>query len=630
MNKTLNIYFFSRLLIILSLVCFLIALGADIFTGRPSTLGYRQVIGIFLAFLLLCIGIIGLWTVSGSGFAGLIKTNYRLLAFYLATCLGFSWLLYIFNTGIKFSPDSVSYQSFALLMHFSADFDVPAIWPPLYPFLLHIGLYVQDFPAESAAIVSGLSLVGTLVIFTLLLSKYSDNLWLITLFVLNLFFWNKFLSVYLHAWSESPFTFFLVLALFLVITHYERQNIWYFFFASVIVALVPFIRYTGLFLVGMFIGYTIYYLYLLRINRFSAIIKYLLISSISYLPIGLYLLKNYLESGTLFGQRTLSQFTLFGNLNRAIEVFIADINLYLRILIFVSLVLYVVIFIYRDRIKKAHNIFPLSFISGFIFFYTCFIIYTTTRAIVDPINTRYLAPLYPYLLLFSFISLNTMTDIEFLDAFKINSTRLYQIGIYSLIFLGFISSLREFNAAMHNISIRSYQPTAHPEAGFNISPTIDGINAYINKYLRNQDVIYLSVIMDYDPSYRQFFGPDILFREGIISSQNTSQYVFEDIQKYNNYFAIRNYTLSFQKGKGLKDINFLRAPPITNDRQMLEYLINATDENKTDTLILLVYQENLPLMEEDDQLSPTIAEYFDLASVESIDPYKIYELSRSN
>jgi hypothetical protein len=223
-----------------------------------------------------------------------------------------------------------------------------------------------------------------------------------------------------------------------------------------------------------------------------------------------------------------------------------------------------------------------------------------------------------------------MTNIESLNAFKINSTRLYQIGLYSLIFLGFISSLREFNAEMHNISIRSYQPTAHPEAGFNISPTIDGINAYINKYLRNQDVMYLSVIMDYDPSYRQFFGPDILFREGIISSQNTSQCVYKDIQKYNNYFAIRNYTLSFQKGKGLKDINFLRAPTITNDSQMLEYLINATDENKTDTLVLFVYQENLPLMEEDEQLSPTIAEYFDLASVESIDPYKIYELSRSN
>jgi hypothetical protein len=249
---------------------------------------------------------------------------------------------------------------------------------------------------------------------------------------------------------------------------------------------------------------------------------------------------------------------------------------------------------------------------------------------VDAINTRYYAPLYPYLLLFSFISLNTVSEIELMNAFRISSTRLFQIGVYILIFLSFIANLRDFNTSLNKISIRSDAPTAHPEAGFNLSPTSDGINTYLNNYLKKQDNMYLSVIMDYQPTTRQLYGPEILYRKGIIRSQNTSQYVFENIQKYNNYYAIRNYTLSFQKGKKLKHIFFLRAPQLVNDGQLLEFLVNASDENKADVLILFVYQENLPLFEKGDQLLPGIDAYFTLVSVERIEPYKVFELSRSN
>jgi len=58
-------------------------------------------------------------------------------------------------------------------------------------------------------------MIGVLTIFALILCKYSNDVALIIVFIASLFFWDKFLYIYTPAWSEPPFAFILVLALFL-------------------------------------------------------------------------------------------------------------------------------------------------------------------------------------------------------------------------------------------------------------------------------------------------------------------------------------------------------------------------------------------------------------------------------
>ncbi len=416
---------------------------------------------------------------------------------------------------------------------------------------------------------------------------------------------------------------------FFVIKHYEKQRTRDYFYASLIIALAPFIRYIGLALVALFLGYTIYFIFAFRVNKRSSVVKYLLLSTISFLPIGLYLLRNYRDTGTLTGERLPANLTIFGNLNSVLEVFVQDINLYFRILFLISVIFYVIILFNKNRIGNTKNIFPSSFILILFFLYTCFILYTTTQAKVDPIGTRYFAPLYPLLLIFTFIGLETILSSELPELVGFSNIRLFRIGILSLICISLLANIIGFNAWLDNISKNRFVPVSHTEAGFNLSPTSLNLNKYFHRILDLQDQIHVVVSMDFQLPYDKYFGPDMFYRESILRSYSTNRFAFGDIQVYDDYWGtIRDFSLSMQIDGDPKLIKYHNTPRIRNDLQLALYLIEITEEYNADNITLIVHNENLVFIG-DDVLLPTIDEHFDLVSLESIDPYHVYELTIS-
>ncbi len=634
MKKFFSANIVSHSLVISGSIFIFLSLVADLFGigGETRTFGYKQATVVIFGFLLFILGIIMLWKTSGSGLIKLVKEYYSTVAIYLATALGLFWLLYIFKAGIRFSPDSVSYQTFALKMHYMADFDVGATWPPLYPILIHLAMYFQKFPAEAAAIVSGLSMFGGLVFFTLILCKYSRNSALIFLILANLFFWDKYINIYTAAWSEAPFTFVLVLALYYVIAHHDKQRTRDYIFAAVVVALAPFIRYVGVVLIALFLGYTLYHIVIaFWVSKTFTIVKYLVLSSIAYIPIAFYFYKNLRTTGTLTGARVAANLTIFETMNSTLDVLLKDINIYLRILILISIIIYVLMILNHKRFKGIGNtLFPSSFILIFFTFYCAFIAYMTAQSKVDPINTRYFSPLYPYILIFTFISIETMASSKFPELIDFGNIQLLKIGIFSLLSISLIINIVGFNSWMNNISKKRFFESAHTEAGFNLSPSSFKLNEYFTEILNKEKQIDVVVIMDTQATYNQYFGPDMFYRKGIINSSKTSEYTFENFKQDKNYYNLfKDFTLSLKMGGIRKYINIHKAPRLSNDQQMANFLIQITEEHNIDNIFLVVYTKNLPLMG-GDTLSPRIEEEFDIDSLESIDPYKVYQLSRSN
>jgi hypothetical protein len=133
--------------------------------------------------------------------------------------------------------------------------------------------------------------------------------------------------------------------------------------------------------------------------------------SISCIPIGLWLIRNYFASGTFIGPRTPSSLTLFQNINLYIKsltaLFIPNrIAGHPFILIFLGgsigiLALFAIKHQWQKVKSRFNEIAPLLI---FVFFYSAFLILSGSVIAYDPIDYRLLSPLYiPLLIIFLLI-----------------------------------------------------------------------------------------------------------------------------------------------------------------------------------------------------------------------------------
>jgi hypothetical protein len=142
----------------------------------------------------------------------------------LALGLGLFWLIFIRSFGLAFTPDSIQYMSYAMKLRYASEFSLTPFWPPMYPILINLAMYANGFPAEAAALLSGLTMILFLFVFTSTLRNYSDDFILIGLFLITLFTFDRFLHSYKFALSEASFSLFLLLNFYFVIKHYETKR----------------------------------------------------------------------------------------------------------------------------------------------------------------------------------------------------------------------------------------------------------------------------------------------------------------------------------------------------------------------------------------------------------------------
>ena len=546
----------------------------------------------------------------------------------VAFCLGLLWLIFIYDHGIHITPDSTKYMTFAMKMHYARDYSVNPLWPPLYPFLLNLFMFVEGFPAESAELISGISMMAFLVTFALTLYKFREGIVLNLLFLLTLFTFTKPLYVFHCAWAETPFSLFLILNFYFLLRHWETKLVGHYVLAALFVALAALTRYLGCSLIIAFFGYTVYFLFVYRGEKGISTRKYLLWNSITYIPIFLYMARNYFIWGAFHGSRGVSEITVGQNIYRACKVLGEDLNGYLLTLLAISLVLYLSLTRVRGYSLRSKFVLPLSFILFFVITYISLLVYTTSRVTVDDIETRYLAPIYFYCLLFIFISfsgaLQFKTGKRGYERFR---KYVLPLVLFSLILGIFFVQLRDFRFFMHLIAKRQYAGISCFISGFNRSPTLGGLRDYFKDIFSKQDKAYVSFFYEYRPESlwtymgRRYVARSFFYRGSLLRIPGFSDFSFESIGE-------ADYTIAFRSGSLSKALVYRNLPSsIENESQLIDEIRDVLTREDIGALWLIMYRRETPA--EGRYISLSSADDLRIQSRADIDPYTIYQFARN-
>jgi len=541
----------------------------------------------------------------------------------IAICLGFFWLIFIDTIGLKFSPDSMDYMIYAMEMHYAVDFSSSPLLPPVYPFLINLFMFFNPFPAEAAALLSGISILLFFIIFTLILKRFSQNVFLNSLFLLTLFTFIGLSPISLLVSSEVAFSLFLVLNFYFVIKHYETKSLKYYLLAAIFVSLAALTRYIGYSLIATFFVYTIYFLIIQNQEKSGSKNhlwhKYLFLNSLTYIPSLLYLGNNYMISHTFHGQRYPSNLTIFENVLSTFKVFKSDISFFLWLLLTISIVLYFFLMMAKKYLlAKQHTSLVLSYILFFILTYTTIVVYTASQVKIDPIQSRYFSPIYSYFFLFIFISFkNTLHLLKMERANKYFYNSL-QIVLYSLVLATFLTYAKDYTQSIKNIFQKQHTAAYYSEAGFKLSTTSKKFNSYFKNRFTQHDQLYVSVI----DRYRYNAVGAFFFRESIINDPIFKHLSFENVKPHEGDVWSPDFTISFSlnhKKKSLIYRNLYR--PI--DAKQLIKTIRHLFKEETNSFLLIVDKGW-----KGKDFLPFSSKNIKITFEKSIEPYRIYKVMR--
>ncbi len=343
-----------------------------------------------------------------------------------------------FNFGIGLEPDSASYLAAAgnLLNgkgFISFDGRALTLFPPLYSILIvFLSFLLQANPVSSAAILNVI-LFG-LIIFKSgsLLIEYVDSKFLIIIGILLIIFSEPIFSDSLWALSDLLFIYILLLYLSFFLSYLKTNNFKTFLILILISAVAALTRYIGIILPFT----TIIVLLISNRNKVKKDFKIILIYLIlSYLPIGVWIIRNYLISGTFAGDRGQSRFSFFTNIDRSIHVlldwFLPGLFGEHKILVLMILSPTMVVgFLHLKKIinrnlflkfKSTRSVILIVFVAIYFFF----MILVETFKAQSAVDSRLLSPMYIPIIFLLMVFLQAIF-------YSISSLRTYKI-IYAII-----------------------------------------------------------------------------------------------------------------------------------------------------------------------------------------------------
>lgn len=331
-------------------------------------------------------------------------------------------ILYATSTyGIGISPDSVGYIAVARNLADGNGFtdyqgNAFVIQPPLFPIALaSVELLSGIDPEEGARFLNALVAGCTVGLGGFVLLRFVRGP-LVVLGGLAILFSTPQIAVSTYAWSEPLFNLLVLIFLTIIISHSSlgRREV---VFLGVVTALACLTRYIGYSLVAT----GVILILIQGGGGRTKLINSLLFGAISVFPIGMWLIRNWIVSSTLFGPRAPSRYSLFDNLyytySTVFTWFLTGRLLSLRLIILAIIVfgiLGVAIYAYtHNRHAKimltAEMMQPIQ-IGLFIVVYTAFLVVSSTTTAYDRIGTRLLSPIAVPLILVLVLLLENITS----------------------------------------------------------------------------------------------------------------------------------------------------------------------------------------------------------------------------
>jgi 4-amino-4-deoxy-L-arabinose transferase-like glycosyltransferase len=333
-----------------------------------------------------------------------IKFIYKIHLLILGIIGSYIIVLLTSHYGAGISPDSVAYISVARhlsdgtgFVNYDGYFFV--LQPPLYPLLLAA--------IKKIILIDPLIFVGYLNAIILFLIVYYSGLFLLRslkssllaiIGVISILVSFVFIQIFLNALSEPLFILFVLLFLYYFDIYRENGNFISLLLFSAAAALACLTRYVGVIIILTGIVSIIVW----RDRTVKEMYKHLIVFlSITILPIGLWVLRNYLLSGTFTGQRAESSYTLPENiilffntiLKWYLPIEIKTQQLFVLILIFLIGII-TVYFLIKKRGKELLRITLFCPTLIFTILYSAIIVISSTTTAFDKIGDRLLSPLF--------------------------------------------------------------------------------------------------------------------------------------------------------------------------------------------------------------------------------------------
>jgi hypothetical protein len=497
--------------------------------------------------------------------------------------VGALWTFFIYDAGIRFSRDSTVFMSHALNMGVNGTFSVPVNRAPLYIVLLGAFLWIEPLPGEAAALISGAALTVVLTTLVLILRRLMDDIILVCLFLLVLVTWAGPLHVFTSAYTEQVMAACLILNFYLVLRHLETGRLRYYALAAACVAAAALTRYAAYFLIAVFLAYTsAYCVHECRRKAASArvVIRYLLLGSICWLPPAAYLVRNYCVANRLHGNRQPADISLSQNLGRLADVWTSDVSVLLTVLAILAPVGVALRFRGAPAgSKRRLCAYAALCATACLVAYCALLLHATTRWVVDPINTRYLSPVYFYVVILAASGCGACfaNPAPPSRGFVFARHWLVRCGVCALPALVCVANMPGLHKSLASITNRRFGPTGHQHAGFNWSPTSAQIGAWLADAIKEQDMLHVTAMTD---AVRPHVNRSILFRRRILHDAGLNRFGTWDVRDF-------DYTLTALLDTRSGSIAYHNLPPLRKPADLTRELADLMRRAEIQTLYLL-------------------------------------------
>jgi len=257
------------------------------------------------------------------------------------------------------------------------------------------------------------------------------------------------------------------------------------------------------------------------------------------------------------------------------------------------------------------------------------LLYATSQTAVVKIGTRYFSPIYFFLFLFAFISLQGALRLRVENKQLEEVYRsVLQAAVYGLTLAALIGQIRYFGEFMDGIARKQHEWASHVDAGYNPSFTSLEFQGFFKEQITNQDTLHVSVVAFQGPHRASSF----LFREALLDDPAFTRFSFQDIRSTFPYWdgnVLRgtDYTLSFRAGGREKSIVYRDLPPLERDEGLIDEIRRIlSEEENVDSLWLIVY-ENEELLSVGRDVAQVLPGDLQIRSQREIPPYKVYEFA---
>jgi hypothetical protein len=512
--------------------------------------------------------------------------GFRYLPFVTAIVVGSAWTLFAVSHGVDLSQDSCFYLKTASFMHYDGNLNTQVtVWPPLYPFLINLFLYLTPWPATAASMASGLFCLWMLLALALLLDKILRHAFVGAFLIIALVSLEGFWEVFASAWSENAFGLLIALNLLFVYLHHQKKSLYLLFFAAIFASAAAMTKYSGAALLVVFFFYVFYCAAKtggIKARLFQAVCLVLAV-----LPNLLWSLRNHGIDATWTGQRNKTSSTLADNFNALVNVIEKDVPL---ILLFVFLFFFVFFLyrVYRGFVEKrggqGRSIVFETYVYAFLVAYCLGLVYAASTTNINRISTRFLSPIYFVFFVAAAASARNLLDIERpagLTAF---------VGFAMSVCLAFVAAgnLKGTSKYLRTLTKVEKKQDAHLTFGFEKSRLSKKLSRYIDWMFRNRDTALVSGYYNmHSPRHHLMYG--LFTREGLFGEDATDvvyqNRFYPEVSASPRYlFQKSELVLTYTKAGKRRRIDFQNLPRAGSTRQLLIGIDALMKENKAGDL----------------------------------------------